>query len=278
MRDPAVVADRAPAPRAPAPASSPPPPPAGGPTLADEPPPAPRDATGLRTGGAEPPRLPPVPGPWYPAPRRRAPAGTRVRAEIAQLVEHATENRGVASSNLALGTNTQVGHRAEVAQLVEHHLAKVRVAGSSPVFRSTPPASRTLVRGALPLRLVVGQRTLDPLAEVRILEGQPPFPRRPARVPRARVPTRPCGARPDPVGRSRHAASVPGILSLALDAATWRSGPTRGSAKPLFVGSNPTVASTFHAETTGRSAARWSSARESASSTGSVRRPSRIGR
>ncbi len=26
------------------------------------------------------------------------------RAEIAQLVEHATENRGVASSNLALGT------------------------------------------------------------------------------------------------------------------------------------------------------------------------------
>jgi hypothetical protein len=31
------------------------------------------------------------------------------RAEIAQLVEHATENRGVASSNLALGTITRVG-------------------------------------------------------------------------------------------------------------------------------------------------------------------------
>ena len=31
------------------------------------------------------------------------------RAEIAQLVEHATENRGVASSNLALGTITSVG-------------------------------------------------------------------------------------------------------------------------------------------------------------------------
>ncbi len=30
------------------------------------------------------------------------------RAEIAQLVEHATENRGVASSILALGTNTGV--------------------------------------------------------------------------------------------------------------------------------------------------------------------------
>ncbi len=27
---------------------------------------------------------------------------------------------------------------AKVAQLVEHNLAKVRVAGSSPVFRSTP--------------------------------------------------------------------------------------------------------------------------------------------
>ena len=60
------------------------------------------------------------------------------RAEIAQLVEHATENRGVASSILALGTNITGARslRAEVAQLVEHHLAKVRVAGSSPVFRS----------------------------------------------------------------------------------------------------------------------------------------------
>ena len=28
---------------------------------------------------------------------------------------------------------------AEIAQLVEHNLAKVRVAGSSPVFRSRPP-------------------------------------------------------------------------------------------------------------------------------------------
>ena len=66
------------------------------------------------------------------------------RAEIAQLVEHATENRGVASSNLALGTTSGWADlRAEVAQLVEHHLAKVRVAGSSPVFRSTPsPADR----------------------------------------------------------------------------------------------------------------------------------------
>ncbi len=66
----------------------------------------------------------------------------RQRAEIAQLVEHVTENHGVASSNsgsrhhLTRGLGVSAD-RAEVAQLVEHHLAKVRVAGSSPVFRST---------------------------------------------------------------------------------------------------------------------------------------------
>jgi hypothetical protein len=92
----------------------------------------------------------------------------RRRAEIAQLVEHATENRGVASSNLALGTKSFAAgrsseYRAEVAQLVEHHLAKVRVAGSSPVFRSTPSSHLVDCRGSLvPLRLVVGRRTLDP--------------------------------------------------------------------------------------------------------------------
>ena len=132
-----------------------------------------------RAGRVSPARLPPLRGPCYSPARRRAPAGTRDRAEIAQLVEHATENRGVASSNLALGTIPGCGHRAEVAQLVEHHLAKVRVAGSSPVFRSTPPRHDVIVaRHPLPLRLVVGQRTLDPLAEVRILEGQPSHPGR----------------------------------------------------------------------------------------------------
>ena len=61
------------------------------------------------------------------------------RAEIAQLVEHATENRGVASSTLALGTtrpSQSADYLAGVAQLVERHLAKVKVAGSNPVFRS----------------------------------------------------------------------------------------------------------------------------------------------
>ena len=94
------------------------------------------------------------------------------RAEIAQLVEHATENRGVASSTLALGTNKTrrcAAPRAEVAQLVEHHLAKVRVAGSSPVFRSIFMSGLVLTDAGLPQlprpmprRLVVGQRTLDP--------------------------------------------------------------------------------------------------------------------
>jgi hypothetical protein len=75
----------------------------------------------------------------------------RTGAEVAQLVEHGTENPGVASSILALGTTNRgiMGdERAEVAQLVEHHLAKVRVAGSSPVFRSIfmpgwPPSRST---------------------------------------------------------------------------------------------------------------------------------------
>ena len=111
-----------------------------------------------------------------PTPQRVASPSRSTGAEIAQLVEHATENRGVASSILALGTNKPVraASRAEVAQLVEHHLAKVRVAGSSPVFRSISlPAGAAPATARLPPRLVVGQRTLDPLGEVRILGGQP---------------------------------------------------------------------------------------------------------
>ena len=62
-----------------------------------------------------------------------------IGAEVAQSVEHRPEEAGVVSSILTLGTSNAVSSmnkRAEVAQLVEHHLAKVRVAGSSPVFRS----------------------------------------------------------------------------------------------------------------------------------------------
>ena len=85
------------------------------------------------------------------------------RAEVAQLVEHRPEEAGVVSSILTLGTISRgrASERAEVAQLVEHHLAKVRVAGSSPVFRSIFPASLAPV-APMPRRLAAGQRTLDP--------------------------------------------------------------------------------------------------------------------
>ena len=61
-----------------------------------------------------------------------------VKAEIAQLVEHATENRGVASSILDLGTSRPDGQAvyAGVVQLVERLLAKEKVVGSSPIARS----------------------------------------------------------------------------------------------------------------------------------------------
>jgi len=53
------------------------------------------------------------------------------------LVEHATENCGVASSILALGTLGQKqAVDAGIVQLVEHLLAKEKVTGSSPVARS----------------------------------------------------------------------------------------------------------------------------------------------
>ena len=51
---------------------------------------------------------------------------------------------------------------ADVAQLVEHHLAKVRVASSNLVVRSTEPPERHLVaRGVLGVRGSVGARGHD---------------------------------------------------------------------------------------------------------------------
>ena len=55
-------------------------------------------------------------------------------AEIAQLVEHDLAKVGVASSSLVF--RSTVFYQAEIAQLVEHDLAKVGVASSSLVFRS----------------------------------------------------------------------------------------------------------------------------------------------
>ena len=67
-------------------------------------------------------------------------------ASVAQLVEQRTENPRVAGSIPAGGTKVTPDGRkgidsavtyADVAHLVERHLAKVEVAGSSPVIRST---------------------------------------------------------------------------------------------------------------------------------------------
>ena len=52
-------------------------------------------------------------------------------ASVAQLVEQGTENPRVVGSIPTGGTIS-----ADLAQLVERHLAKVEVAGSSPVIRS----------------------------------------------------------------------------------------------------------------------------------------------
>ena len=63
-------------------------------------------------------------------------------AEVAQVVEHGTENAGVASSTLALGTAPALAQTTSSASgsgsVVEHLLAKERVVGSNPIFRSIP--------------------------------------------------------------------------------------------------------------------------------------------
>src|ERR687887_2324951 len=92
--------------------------------------------------------------------RRRAASLVGHRAEIAQLVEHATENRGVASSILALGTTILV---------VASSSGSGSVGRASPCqgegrgFESRLPlhffARSTLTPRSLPLRPAVGQRT-----------------------------------------------------------------------------------------------------------------------
>ena len=82
------------------------------------------------------------------------------RAEIAQLVEHATENRGVASSNLALGT-TLVGW-ADPASGSGSVGRASPCQGEGRGFESRLPLHSSFPKAPLPLRLVVGQRTLDP--------------------------------------------------------------------------------------------------------------------
>ena len=65
-------------------------------------------------------------------------------AQVAELVDAHVSGACVerhAGSSPVLGTlllKKGESSHAEIAQLVEHNLAKVRVAGSSPVFRSLP--------------------------------------------------------------------------------------------------------------------------------------------
>ena len=56
-------------------------------------------------------------------------------ASVAQLVEHVTENHSVVGS-IPTGGTSDKSRYADLAHLVERHLAKVEVAGSSPVIRS----------------------------------------------------------------------------------------------------------------------------------------------
>ena len=59
------------------------------------------------------------------------------QAEIAQLVEHATENCGVASPILALGTRPENQATCGRSTVVVRLLAKEKVVGSNPIARST---------------------------------------------------------------------------------------------------------------------------------------------
>ena len=61
-------------------------------------------------------------------------------ASVAQVVEQRTENPRVVGSIPTGGTIY-----ADLAHLVERHLAKVEVAGSSPVIRSNYPSLRAWI-------------------------------------------------------------------------------------------------------------------------------------
>ena len=97
-------------------------------------------------------------------------------AEIAQSVEHATENRGVASSILALGTTIsgQAGNGSPSGSGSAGRASPCQGEGRG--FEPRLPLQFFSSFGRpspLALRLAVGQRTLDPLTLVRTQEGQP---------------------------------------------------------------------------------------------------------
>ena len=73
----------------------------------------------------------------HPSRQSRSKLTNHQSASVAQLVEQRTENPRVVGSIPTGGTIY-----ADLAHLVERHLAKVEVAGSSPVIRSKEPRSK----------------------------------------------------------------------------------------------------------------------------------------
>ena len=150
------------------------------------------------------------------------------RAEIAQSVEHATENRGVASSILALGTKD--GWRSFSS-------------GSGSVGRASPCQGEGRgFESRLPLHSLHGADLNGPVPQDRA--SAPSSSGRTADFGSVRRGSNPRGAASltstagSPAGQSQGAPAT--WLRVRGDVPKWLRG---GSAKPLFSGSNPLVAS-----------------------------------
>ena len=88
----------------------------------------------------------------------------QIPAEIAQLVEHATENRGVVSSILSLGTTGQaiIAGQCGCSSVVERLLAKEKVESSNLFARSFVPRRRGQVGKARVCKtLITGSSPVD---------------------------------------------------------------------------------------------------------------------
>ena len=155
------------------------------------------------------------------------------RAEIAQLVEHATENRGVASSNLALGTTIRWCGLSS---------------GSGSVGRASPCQGEGRgFESRLPLHSLVRHPAVS-----RTNPAAPSSSGRTADFGSVRRGSNPRGAAILKHGRVTRSQSR-NPRPARGPGATYPSGLRGRSAKPLFAGSNPAVASTLPHEPTTRS-------------------------
>ena len=107
---------------------------------------------------------PPTPSPHTPHPNHRNPANFAVDLAICG----GTPNHATVSPAPHGARQRERRCDADVAQLVAHHLAKVRVAGSSPVIRSAVPRTRLAQRESASLTrkrsLVQSQYRVPPTA------------------------------------------------------------------------------------------------------------------